>query len=78
MSSQEGPASITGDVALDLALHRYLNSDAYKAYDAVRTPTARELLEQSDAHKAYRRVVDSYLFKRGGLPEDSAASDDRG
>jgi hypothetical protein len=76
MSSQEGPASITGDVALDLALHRYLNSDAYKAYDAVRTPAARELLEQSDAHKAYRRVVDSYLFKRG-LPEDSAASDAR-
>lgn len=68
MSSPEGPLSITGDLALDLALHEYLNSDAYRAYDAVRTPQARELLEQSEAHKAYRQVVDSYFFKRG-LPK---------
>lgn len=67
-SSQEGPASITGDVALDLALHVYMTSDAYKAYDTVRTPEARRLLEQSEAHQAYRRVVESYLL-RGRVPK---------
>lgn len=65
MSPQEGPASITGDLALDLALHAYMSSDAYKAYDAVRTPDARRVLEQSEAHRAYRRVVEAYVIRSG-------------
>lgn len=67
MSSQEGPAKITGDAELDFALHVYMSSEAYKVYDAVRTPQARQILLKTDAHDAYRRVVEAYVL-RGGLP----------
>lgn len=63
MSNPKGPSEITGDAELDLALHVYMTSDAYRAYDAVRTPEARLVLEQSEAHKAYKRIVELYVLR---------------
>lgn len=64
MTDIKGPTSISGDLEVDLALHEYLNSASYREFDASRTPAAREKLEQSEAHKTYRRVIDAYLLRQ--------------